>query len=226
MRVAKYLLYSALRPLLGRSSKISYAHTGEDRIIESLLKKSIRDTGFYVDVGCNHPTFISNTFSLYRKGWKGICIDGNERLIKKFSYLRPRDKAVHAVVSDQEKELEFIKYTNDVLSSVEPALEKQYVEMGQQVASRTKMNPQTLTQILDTYKAPQTFDLLSVDAEDHDLQVLRSLNFAKYKPTLVVTEIDDFDLLALKKHPVFQLLASNNYKLEGYVLKNAYFKRS
>jgi hypothetical protein len=31
--------------------------------------------GFFVDVGCFHPLFYSNTWKLYKKGWRGVNID-------------------------------------------------------------------------------------------------------------------------------------------------------
>ncbi len=46
--------------VLGRTAKISYAFKGEDTIIEGLLNLPISYNGFYVDVGCNHPVYISN----------------------------------------------------------------------------------------------------------------------------------------------------------------------
>ena len=95
------------RLILGRSLKYSFAFTGEDRIIEGILKPIINRPGTYVDVGCNHPKFLSNTYGLYRKGWRGICIDANRTLIKKYALLRPRDIAVTALISDQEKEVTF-----------------------------------------------------------------------------------------------------------------------
>lgn len=222
-RVFKYLFYSIVKLLMGRSSKMIYSHTGEDQIIESLLKISIRNSGYYVDVGCNHPIFISNTFSFYRKGWRGICIDANKSLVNKYSYLRPRDKAVHALVSDQDKQLEFLQYTNDVLSSVDPSLEKEYLNIGQNVEKRVKTETQTLTSILDEYSAPKEFDFLSVDAEEHDFQVLNSLDFDKYNPKLIVVEMDDFDFTSPNSHPIYRLLVTNKYRLNGYILKNAYF---
>lgn len=225
LRVIKYAIYSLGRMIMGRSVRLSYAYTGEDRLIESLLNKSIRNTGFYVDVGCNHPIFISNTFTLYRKGWKGICIDGNEKLIRKYKYLRPRDRAVHAVVSDKQDELAFVEYTNNVLSSVEPALEEQYLALGQQVVKRINIKPQSLTSILNKHNTPKEFDLLTIDAEEHDLNVLQSLDFNKYQPELIVAEIDDLNLSAPNEHPVYKLLTSQNYKLVGFILKNAYFKK-
>lgn len=66
----KYL--QAIRHYQGKSY---YSETGEDAVISKWLGNC---TGEYADVGAGHPIFGNNTFSLYRKGWKGIAVDGNE----------------------------------------------------------------------------------------------------------------------------------------------------
>lgn len=225
LRSVKYAIQAMLRLLLGRSVRISYAYTAEDRIIESILKPLITYDGFYVDLGCNEPRFISNTFLLYKRGWKGICIDANEALIKKHKKIRPRDKAVFALVSNEEKDMEFVELTNNVLSSTDPEHLKQWMDQGQKITSKKIIRSQTLTRILDELNAPLSFDLLSIDIEELDLQALESLDFSKYNPRLIVVEAEDFRPEQPKEHPICQLLFSKEYQLTGYILTNLYFTK-
>jgi hypothetical protein len=94
----------------------SYSQTGEDRIIDAILSK---ECGFYVDVGCNHPQYYSNTFALYKKGWNGITIDANEALIQRHKRLREKDSSFCTVVSNQEKEIVFTEFEDSLVSSVD-----------------------------------------------------------------------------------------------------------
>src|SRR5580658_4236807 len=97
---------------------ISYSQCGDDLIIKTIFGKTRRN-GYYVDIGCNNPIQKSNTFNLYLKGWRGICVDGNEVLIRRFRKIRKRDICLHAIVSDECRELVF--YQDDArheLSSV------------------------------------------------------------------------------------------------------------
>jgi hypothetical protein len=221
---ALYQLHlSWFRLLAGRSARISYAHTGEDRLIESMLKPIITEKGFYVEVGCNEPIFISNTFSLYKKGWNGICIDANETLIKKYARLRPQDIAVTALVSDENTTRDYFIYANNVLSSTEQMNIDIQEEPGFEVLSTQQLKTETLTEILDRCNAPTHFDLLSIDAEEHDLQVLRSLDFNKYSPKLIVVESETFEASKPGDDLIFQLVMSKGYSFEGSVLKNLYF---
>lgn len=53
----------------------TYAQTGEDRIITSLLEEGKITSRFYIDVGANHPTKLSNTYRLYKEGFSGLVIE-------------------------------------------------------------------------------------------------------------------------------------------------------
>ena len=51
-----------------------YSQFGEDKILNELIPNKFTN-GFYVDVGCFHPKKYSNTYILFRRGWRGINID-------------------------------------------------------------------------------------------------------------------------------------------------------
>lgn len=219
------IIFSILfRLIAGRSLKYSYSFTGEDRILEGIIKPRITETGFYVDVGCNHPVFLSNTYLFYKRGWKGICVDANKKLIDKFRYFRPKDKAVCALVSDQKETRTFYHLTNDVLSTTEPAILQPYLEQGQAFYT-SEMETRTLTEILDSNNAPSHFELLSIDAEEHDFHVLKSLDFTRYSPEVIIIEVDDFVTRTAMDNTVVKFLQERDYKLEGFVLTNLYFRK-
>lgn len=67
---------------------------GEDRILREVLPPK----GTYLDIGCSTPIKSSNTFLLYLMGWSGTCIDIRE--IRRFKYIRPRDKFIRDTVID------------------------------------------------------------------------------------------------------------------------------
>lgn len=214
---------SKIRLLLGRSVKYSFAFTGEDRILESLYRPLVSHNGFYVDVGCNHPKFLSNTYTFYRRGWRGVCVDANQMLIKKFAYLRPRDTAVCALVSNDVSSRSFYLAENNVLSTTEQT-NLQGEDMRGIKTKKVEMIPQTLTSILEEANTPTTFDLLSVDTEEHDLQVIQSLDFSRYTPKLIIAEDELFNIKNPSDNKLVQHLEKQGYTLSGYLLKNLYFE--
>jgi FkbM family methyltransferase len=221
-RVTGTAFSALLRLILGRSLKYSFSFTGEDRIIEGIIKPLITEEGFYVDVGCNHPVFLSNTYLFYRRGWKGICVDPNQDLIDTFALFRPRDVAVCALVSDSVQERDFYLLQNNVLSTTETFALEEYQKEGLQI-KKTRVVPRTLTQILDEHNAPPLIDFLSIDAEEHDFNVLKSLDFQKYTPKLIVLEDETYGMENAESHLIGAFLREKQYELVGFVLKNMYF---
>lgn len=214
---------SLVRVFLGRSLKYSFGFAGEDRIIEGILKPLISKAGYYVDVGCNHPLFLSNTYGLYRKGWRGLCIDANSQLIEKYPLFRPKDKALCSLISDSPGERTFYEVQNNVLSTTEVGFLGEYQQEGLSIHSKM-MQTQTLTEVLDAEQAPKRFELLSIDVEEHDFKVLKSLDLNRYRPQLIVIEDETFDPNKPHNNQVYQWLTAYGYSIEGFVLKNIYFK--
>lgn len=71
-----------------------YASHGEDRHIDELLRRfGIGPSGGfdYMDVGANQPAIISNTFRMYRQGFRGVLVEPNPELAGLIRGVRPRD---------------------------------------------------------------------------------------------------------------------------------------
>jgi hypothetical protein len=66
-----------VRRLIGLNNETDYySQAGEDAILSNIFNYVLpTDRGFYVDVGAYHPFKHSNTYLLYRAGWRGINID-------------------------------------------------------------------------------------------------------------------------------------------------------
>lgn len=170
-----------------------------------------KNSGFYVDVGCHHPTRINNTFLLYKRGWRGVNIDMSKISIELFNIARKEDINLNFAVSTKNKLINF--YTNKNLFLSASIIQKKGVNRfryRQQVVSKT------LTKILDeTEHKGKKIDFLSIDAEGADFEVLKSLNFKIYKPKLICVEIwrnkkKEFNI---KKNKIYKFLYNKHYKL-------------
>ena len=74
-----------------------------------------------------------------------------------------------------------------------------------------------LSTVLDETKYKnQKIDLLSVDVEGHDFEVITSLDFERYNPSLIVVESYEPTLERVEKTEVYQFLKSKNYSLVGW----------
>jgi FkbM family methyltransferase len=218
----RYLCLKVIQRVLDPRAATSYAQAGEDRIIATLLGGLTRPPGFYVDVGCNHPVRFSNTFELYKRGWRGINIDANARLVELCRRIRPRDVSICAVVSNAEHEVVFSEFDNPLLSSVSDQHVQRWREHDDVVRTR-RASATTLNAILRAHDAPRRFELLSIDVEGHDFEVLSSLDLDTYRPKLIVIEMHDFRLGESARGNVWSHLIANGYELVGYAVTNGYF---
>ena len=196
-----------------------FSQTGEDIILCNLLSM---DGGFYIDVGCNEPIKGSNTFIFYLKGWKGITIDANSSLIRKYKKIRKLDTAICAAVSNKAEEVIFYKSDVHAVSTIN----QKYVHINKDRWRYTEapIHTRTLTSILDEH-LPQgsAIDLLTIDVEGIDLEVLQGLSFENYRPGVIVVEDHNFAVETIESNPIYQLLTSHNYKLHGFATMNVYF---
>ena len=55
------------------AQRICYTRNFEDVILQRVFENM--PEGCYVDVGASAPVIDSNTYALYTRGWRGICID-------------------------------------------------------------------------------------------------------------------------------------------------------
>lgn len=210
------------RRLLDRHAVDSYSQTGEDRVIEAMLQGTA--PGFYVDVGCHHPTEKSNTFRLYKAGWRGLVVDADPDLVAQFGRVRPRDIAVCAAVADTERQVTFTRFEQSAVNSFDRAHVERYRDWAKVVDERS-MTTRRLTDILNEHGVGQV-DLLSVDVEGADLEALRSFDWSRWQPKLVVAEMHGFDLEHPDGNDVYQFMRQNGYRLASYAVMNGYFLRS
>ena len=204
-------------------ANIFFSQEGEDIILKFLVGD--KRNGFYVDVGCNHPIYLSNTFYFYINNWRGICIDANEVLCEKFRKTRFHDTVVTAAVSNEESEVTFfISDKVPLVSTMVPAQLEEWKKRWE-FNREVKMKTQRLESILDFHLKENTvIDFLSVDVEGNDLNVLKSINFKKYRPRYIVVEIHNFILKDGQQNEVVTFLFQNGYELINYSTINGYFK--
>ena len=216
LRGVRYWLVDRVVRLLEHGRRAAYAQCGEDRVLELLL--GAKSDGFYVDVGAHDPIRYSNTFALYKRGWRGIAIDANPAFAVRYRRVRPRDQVVTAAVSDRERQATFTTFENPDVSSLTPS----HVETWRSrsaIRSTHDVTTRTLTSILAELDAPARFDVLSVDVEGEDVGVLRGLDFERFRPRWIVVEMHGFRVERPEASEAYALLASHGYgmrSLAGY----------
>lgn len=140
-----------------------------------------KSTGYFVDVGANDGIFLSNTYALFRKGWRGLCIEPNPEAYGELVRHRQGDVCIQAGIGRTEQMGQLL-WRKDLTEGSSFNMDLPAREQGCVVRVRT------LTAVLDENKAPAEFDFLSIDVEGMELEVLGSLDWGRYKPRVVVLE--------------------------------------
>lgn len=217
---------AAIQAFEGASgAAVHYSQEGEDIVLARLLGAVA--SGFYVDVGAHHATRFSNTYALYRKGWRGLNIDATPGSMDSFMRIRPGDINIEAAVSDRREPLVFSLFKESALNTFDQALARSYVEGGWEQKGSIEIVPQTLADLLDRHLAPgQQIDLLSVDVEGEDLAVLRSNDWGRYCPRIVIIEALDTPLTSLDRNSVVAFLEDKGYVPVARLFNSIIFDRA
>ena len=195
---------------------------GENIILERIFAKQFK--GLYVDVGAHHPVRFSNTLNLYQKGWTGINIEPNQEVIKAFKKMRPKDINLNMAISTQKNSCNYYKFEDPALNTTDIKIVKIRGKQGHRCIEKISVPTQTLDQVLSKYcKKNSVIDILKIDVEGKELDVLKSNNWEKFIPKVIICELINVDIEKLNKNPVYKLLKSKNYLLYCKLLQNGIF---
>jgi hypothetical protein len=84
--------------------RVSYSQWENDSTFLNFLPEK---SGTYLDIGASNPVHLSNTYSLYRRGWFGVCVDPILTNAMLAGVIRRRDTWVQGLVSDSSAPLNF-----------------------------------------------------------------------------------------------------------------------
>lgn len=179
-----------------RYAHLYFSQNGEDILLEEIFHNE--PTGTYVDVGCHHPVRYSNTFLLYKKGWSGVCFDPDKRNVDEFRLIRPRDIFVPCAVGSELSIKEMFIFNDGALNTFDAKQAKLWGKVnGKPVKEKVKVIP--------LYLLEKEIDLLCIDTEGSDLDVLKSLDWERQQPKVIVVE-----------------LPKNNGRINSFLTKKGY----
>lgn len=204
----KVMAKEKLGPLL--QGRFSYAQEGEDLALDRLLEHKLN--GFYVEVGCHHPFRFSNTYFFYKRGWRGVCIDPLPGTVKEFKKWRPRDQVLEVGVSQKPGAMLYYMFNEPALNTFDKAIADQRDGVrGYKLENTVSIPTKSLSSILDSMALPGQIDFFSVDVEGLDLEVLKSNNWVKYRPKIIVAEALTANLIGLETDVIAKYLMEQGY---------------
>lgn len=204
---------------------LSFSQEGEDLLLTRIF--GYQENGFYVDVGAHHPQRFSNTYLFYLKGWRGINIDAMPGSMKTFNDIRSEDINIEAAISDSADELTYYMFNEPALNGFSETISRRKDGLNDYfILNEIPIKTQKLSEILDNYlPANQNIDFLSVDVEGLDYLVLKSNNWLKYKPKVILVEELSTSLDSLLTHSkTYSFLRKNGYELFSKTFNTSFYK--
>ena len=193
---------------------------GENVILERIFAK--KNKGCYIDIGAHHPVRFSNTLNLYQKGWTGINVEPNQETIEIFRKMRSRDLNLNIAVSTKKNTCNYYKFKEPALNTTDIKIYRMRERQGYRCTEISIVQTQTLNEIL-LQNCKKKIDLLKIDVEGNELDVLKSNNWKKFTPNVIICELINVDFEKLLKNKVYKFLKSKNYLLYCKLLQNAIF---
>jgi FkbM family methyltransferase len=198
-----------------------FAQHGEDKFL--LARYGTK--GLYVDVGANHPFKISNTYRLYREGWRGLVVDPLYGLISKHKRLRPGDIQVHGAIGTEHGQMmPMWEFFPSVVSTSDEATAQLYQQRGYGLLGTYAVPMYRLDRLLECFFPGRVVDVLSVDVEGHEAECLMSLALDRHRPRSIVVEV--VNAVGDRNNALRETLHQHGYKEVSLLGCNAVFETS
>jgi FkbM family methyltransferase len=231
------LLERVVRRIFLPGSQTGYSQFGEDLIIQFLFHNLGIEKPTYLDIGANHPKFISNTYYFYRRGSSGVLVEPNPRLSKRLRAARPRDVVLEVGIGlSAATQADFYVFAGfaDGLSTFSKSDAMHWQTVGQKGYGKIPIEKVIqvplvpINQIIEKHFGGKAPNILSLDVEGLDLDVLKGLDYDRFAPDVVCVETLGYDenQATFKRTEIIEFMLGKNYVAYADTRVNTIFCRA
>lgn len=171
----------------------SFSQEGEDRIVKMLLQseKIIDNDVTYLDIGCNDPIALNNTFLLSKSFVvkKGVLVEPNTQILEKMAVARPNDIVINKGVGVVAGELSYYDFGDYHTLNTCSEEEKDFIiKQGFHLKSVTKVDIVPINDLLHEHFPDGRLDFLSIDIEGSDEKIVKSIDYGFIRPAIICIE--------------------------------------
>lgn len=196
--------------------KKSYSQSGEDLIIDFIFEQLKIKTPTFLDIGAHHPFYINNTYYFYLKGSRGVNIEPDPSLIHTFKQFRDNDINLNVGLGFKEKEevADFYMMTAKTLNTFSKDEAERIQNYGTyKIDNVIQVKLVPVNTIFENFFSV-TPNFVSIDIEGLDYNVIKEIDFGKYRPEVLCVETLSYTENKTEK---------KQYEIIDYMLEKGYF---
>lgn len=182
-----------------------------------------RESGVFVEVGANDGVFVSNSWGLAARNWKGVMVEPVPNLAeacRRNHRTHPGVIVVETAIGDGSQS-EVTLSLAGAYTTASPGQNREYgsIEWSsyEQTGREITVPVQTLDDLLESSDLAPGFDVLVVDVEGYEAAVFSGFDVGKWRPKMMIIELAD-------THPQFSATRDADASLgrdlssSGYVI--------
>ena len=184
------------------------SQAGQDKIINEFFFRS-KNKGYFIDIGAYDGVMGSNSLHFERfLKWDGIAIEPSTIQFEKLKTNR-NCKTINKAISSTTKEVEFVDVIEGLtqMSGIKNEIYQKYNStiISKDHGSETKIVKILTTTFSEIVSSDIEIDYLSIDIEGSEFDLLKSIDFDKYKIKVISVENNlpddqDFQVFFNKKN--------------------------
>ncbi|MBD1363967.1 FkbM family methyltransferase [Mucilaginibacter sp. ZT4R22] len=207
--------------------KLSFSQSGEDSIILFLIRSLKITQVQYFDIGTNDPRNMNNTYILYLNGFRGICVEPDPFFHKQIKKYRPGDVLIpKGVAVEQQDKATFYVMDDPLLNTFSPQEAEKLVNTHhREIRKVLSVELIAINTIFEQYFKEDHCSVLSLDVEGLDLVILQSIDFSRFKPSIICVENIEYseNLTGKKDSFINEVLLEQGYILYADTYINSIF---
>lgn len=147
------------------------------------------NSGFFVDIGANHPVVFSATYLLYKAGWTGLTVEPIPSLCSLHEKFRPRDICLNMGVGACREKRLFWETAPDLFSSFSETDVRGAEDAGLcRILRRLEIDVETPSSLITHIPRGARVNYLSIDTEGLDVEILRHWPWYLFHPDIISCE--------------------------------------
>jgi FkbM family methyltransferase len=211
---------------VSESARPSFAQQGEDLVMQAMVydvAKILVPT--YIDIGAFEPIFSNNTYLFYATGGHGVLVEPNPTYTAKLRAERPRDVVLEigvGITDEAEADYYLFEESEGQLNTFSKEQADKLRAKGAKPPKVIKRKLVKVNEILEEHFKDRAPDIFSIDVEGLDLDILKTMDFERWRPLVICTETSELNTGRLEQETI-DFLATKQYQARGGSFVNTIF---